>query len=242
MISFRCQNHLTKHLYYFTIKKEVKIMKQKSIIIGVIVSIAIIIIVAVFLIIVGPKIKVRKSAHVQNEVVEQNIIDDEPLVAVLKDDEEEQEKEDPEYVKTAADITQELQEMDINIGTLNIPKTGYTSEVYCKQNANKMETMPCMLYTNEGPNKPGVTIFVGHNRENGTLFSNNNLLEENDEFYFTDYEGNEKKYIIYSKFVTDNDDVSFYNTESEVPIIAMQCCLTANTSDKVIIIMAKAEE
>ena len=240
MIFFCPQNYLTKQLYYFTIKKEVKIMKLKSIIVGVIVSIAIIIIVAVFLIIVGPKIKVRKSANVQNEVVEQNIINDEPLVANLNAPEEEQ--EDPEYIKTAADITQELQEMDINIGTLNIPKTGYTSEVYCKQNVNKMEEMPCMLYTNEGPNKPGVTIFVGHNRENGTLFSNNNLLEENDEFYFTDYEGNEKKYIIYSKFVTDNDDVSFYNTESEVPIIAMQCCLTANTSDKVMIIMAKAEE
>ena len=99
-----------------------------------------------------------------------------------------------------------------------------------------------MLYTNEGPNKPGVTVLVGHNRENDTLFSNNNQLEENDEFYFTDINGDTKKYVIYSKFVTANDDVSFYNTPSEVPIIAMQCCLTANTSDQVLIVMGKSED
>lgn len=213
-------------------------MKQRNLIIGAIISITFIIIVIILLIIVAPKLEPKS---VQNVVIEEKADeDDEPIIAIIERKTEET-QEEPIYVKTAADITQELQEMDINIGTLNIPKIGYVTEVYCKQNINKMEVMPCMLYTNQGPNKPGVTIFVGHNRENGTLFSNNNLLEENDEFYFTDYEGIEKKYTIYSKFVTSNDDVSFYNTPSDVPIIAMQCCLTANTSDKVIIVMAKAE-
>ena len=213
-------------------------MKQRNLIIGAIISITFIIIVIILLIIVAPKLEPKS---VQNVVIEEKADeDDEPIIAIIERETEET-QEEPIYVKTAADITQELQEMDINIGTLNIPKIGYVTEVYCKQNINKMEVMPCMLYTNQGPNKPGVTIFVGHNRENGTLFSNNNLLEENDEFYFTDYEGIEKKYTIYSKFVTSNDDVSFYNTPSDVPIIAMQCCLTANTSDKVIIVMAKAE-
>ncbi len=217
-------------------------MKQRSLIIGAIISVVLIAAVIVFLIIVGPKIRINNQADVENTTIEEPVIeDDEPIIATIERQVEEIE-EDPEYIKTAADITQEIQEQDINIGTLNIPKINFSSEVYCKQNVNKMEVMPCMLYTNQGPNKPGVTIFVGHNRENGTLFSNNNLLEENDELYFTDISGDTKRYVVYSKFVTANDDVSFYNTPSEVPILAMQCCLTANTSDQVIIVMAKADE
>lgn len=217
-------------------------MKQRSLVIGAIISAVLIIIVAVFLIIVGPKIKVNNQAVEQNTVVKEGVIDDdEPITAIIERQVDEIE-EDPEYVKTPADITQDIQEQDINIGTLIIPKINFNSEVYCKQNANKMETMPCMLYTNEGPNKPGVTIFVGHNRENGKLFSNNKLLEENDEIYFTDISGDTKRYVVYSKFVTANDDVSFYNTPSEVPIIAMQCCLTATDTENVLIIMAKTED
>lgn len=216
-------------------------MKQKSLIIGSIISIAIIIIVAVVIIIINPKIKTNNKAETQNTAIIENTVKDKPLVATI-DKKQEEIQEDPEYIKTAADVTQEIQQLDINVGTLNIPKIGFNSEVYCKQDVNKMEVMPCMLYTNQGPNKPGVTILVGHNRENGTLFSNNNLLEENDELYFTDYEGIEKKYIIYSKFVTSNDDVSFYNIPSDNPIIAMQCCLTATDSENVLIIMAKTED
>ena len=217
-------------------------MKQRSLVIGAIISVALIVMVIIVLIIVGPKIRINNQADVENTAIEKPAIeDDEPIIATIERQVDEIE-EDPEYVKTPADITQDIQEQDINIGTLIIPKINFNSEVYCKQNANKMETMPCMLYTNQGPNKPGVTIFVGHNRENGTLFSNNNLLEENDEIYFTDISGDTKRYVVYSKFVTTNDDVSFYNTPSEVPILAMQCCLTANTSDQVIIILAKAEE
>ena len=217
-------------------------MKQRSLIIGAVASATIIILVAV-LIIIGPKIKTNNQREIDYNVQEEQKTseEDKPLVATIERQVEEIE-EDPEYVPTPADITQEIQEQDINIGTLNIPKTNYNTEVYCKQNVNKMEVMPCMLYTNQGPNKPGVTILVGHNRENGTLFSNNNLIEENDELYFTDISGDTKKYVVYSKFITDNDDVSFYNTPSDVPIIAMQCCLTATTSDKVLIIMAKADE
>lgn len=218
-------------------------MKKRSLVIGAIISAILIIIVAVFLIIVVPKIKVNNQAIVENTAIKENDIeeDDEPIIAMIERQVEEIE-EDPEYVPTPADITQEIQGQDINIGTLRIPKINYNSEVYCKQNIDKMEVMPCMLYTNQGPNKPGVTILIGHNRENGTLFSNNNLLEENDEIYFTDLSGDTKRYVVYSKFVTANDDVSFYNTPSEVPILAMQCCLTAKNSSQVIIVMAKAEE
>lgn len=210
-------------------------MNQKNLVIGAIISVVFLIIVTIVLIIVGPKIKTTKKETIQ--IVKQNTVSEntqsEPLVAIIEQEEER---------KDASMITQDLQSINQNIGKLSIPKTGLNTEIYCKQDANKMEEVPCMLYTNEGPNQPGMTILVGHNRANGTLFSNNNLLEENDVFYFTDYITNEeKKYTVISKFVTESTDVSFYNNPSDKPIIAMQCCLTPTDGVNVLIVMARAE-
>ena len=211
-------------------------MKKRNLIIGALISIIVLIALGVLLFKLRDKLIKKQNQVVQNAIKQEQ---EEEMFFVLDNP---QVEEDPIYEKDAADYTRDIQSMNENIGTINIPKTGLVSEVYCRQDPNKMEEMPCMMYTNIGPNKPGVTIIVGHNRENGTIFSNNNQLEENDEIYFKDYEGNEKKYIVYSKFVTDSMDVSFYNTPSDVPILAMQCCLTANSTDKVLIVMAKVEE
>lgn len=75
----------------------------------------------------------------------------------------------------------------------------------------------------------------------GTLFSNNNKLQENDEFYFTDYEGNKKKYIIYSKFITTDDDISYLNNDVNKPTIALSCCTDQNDDNR-IIILGEAED
>ena len=217
-------------------------MKERSLVIGGIISLLIIVVTAVLLAIIGPNIKIKKRAVVttiMQETIKEQEETDEPLVAFL---EKKEEVDEAPQIRDAATITQDLQELDIDIGKIYIPKTGLSTEVYCKQNANKMEEVPCMLYTNKGPNLAGVTILVGHNRTNDTLFSNNNMLEENDEFYFKDYiNGAEKTYKVYSKFVTNSTDVSFYNTPSDSPVIAMQCCLTPTDTENVLIIMARAE-
>lgn len=217
-------------------------MKERSLVIGGIISLLIIVVTAVLLAIIGPNIKIKKRAVVttiMQETIKEQEETDEPLVAFL---EKKEEVDEAPQIRDAATITQDLQELDIDIGKIYIPKTGLSTEVYCKQNANKMEEVPCMLYTNKGPNLAGVTILVGHNRANDTLFSNNNMLEENDEFYFKDYiNGAEKTYKVYSKFVTNSTDVSFYNTPSDSPVIAMQCCLTPTDTENVLIIMARAE-
>ena len=220
-------------------------MRLRNLVIGAIISIIIIGIVTIFLIKEGPNIKTKKEAQPEiiteesTQPIQQQKKEEEALVANLK--QKEKAEEVPQY-RDATSITQDLQEMNANIGAIYIPKTGLSTEVYCKQDANKMEEMPCMLYTNNGPNQPGVTILVGHNRNNGTLFSNNSMLEENDEFYFKDYvKGEEKTYKVYSKTVKKNDDVSFYNEQSNSPKLIMQCCLTPTDSENVLIIMANAE-
>ena len=99
-----------------------------------------------------------------------------------------------------------------------------------------MEKMPAFLYTSGGLNQVGITLFVGHNRRNGKMFSNNKKLSEGDIFYFTDYEGNKKKYTIYSKFITTSDDTSFLNTNVDVPTIALSCCTDASDENRIIIL------
>ena len=52
----------------------------------------------------------------------------------------------------------------------------------------------------------------------------------------TIYEGNKKKYTIYSKFTTTSDDTSFLNTNVDVPTIALSCCTDASDDNRIIIL------
>lgn len=143
---------------------------------------------------------------------------------------------EPEPTRDASALTQEIYNMNTTIGTLYIPKTKLNTQVYCNPDPKKMEKMPAFLYTSGGLNQVGITLFVGHNRRNGKMFSNNKKLVVGDIFYFTDYEGNEKKYTIYSKFTTTSDDTSFLNTNVDVPTIALSCCTDASDDNRIIIL------
>ncbi len=142
----------------------------------------------------------------------------------------------PEPKKDAATLTQEIYNRNGSIGTLYIPKTKLNTEVYSSVTVDELEKMPCFLYTTGGLSQPGITLLVGHNRRNGKLFSNNKNLEVGDEFYFTDYEGTELKYTIYSKFITTENDISFLNTNVDSPVIALSCCTDASDENRIIIL------
>jgi len=164
------------------------------------------------------------------------VVEIENKVATNETGQQPEPQPEPEPEKDAATLTQEIYNMNTTIGTLHIPKTKLTTEIYSNPDVDKMEKMPCFLYTSGGLSKKGVTLFIGHNKRNGKLFSNNKKLEEGDEFYFTDYEGKEIKYTIYSKFITTDDDVSFLSEEVDVPTIALSCCTDANNENRIIIL------
>ena len=73
---------------------------------------------------------------------------------------------EPQGPSTPAEWTTSIEAMGIEIGNLYIPRTKLDTPVYCKQSPEKMEKMPCFLYTSGGLNKPGVTCITGHNRRN----------------------------------------------------------------------------
>lgn len=143
---------------------------------------------------------------------------------------------EPEQPKDASTLTQEIYEMNTTIGKLYIPKTKINISVYSNSDTKKMEKMPAFLYTSGGLNQTGITLFVGHNKRNGKIFSNNKKLEVGDVFYFTDYNGIKKKYTIYSKFITTSDDTSYLNTNVDSPTIVLSCCTDASDDNRIIVI------
>lgn len=156
-----------------------------------------------------------------------------------KTEETKEEKKD-EVVLDAAALTQQIYAMNTEIGTLYIPKTGLNTPIYSNSSVSQMEKMPCFLYTTGELNKPGATLIVGHNKRNGKLFSNNKKIEEGDEFYFKDYEGKELKYVVYSKFITTDTDMTFLDPNETKPVMALSCCTDANDENR-IIILGRAE-
>ena len=101
---------------------------------------------------------------------------------------------------------------------------------------DKMEEKPCLLYTTEGVNKIGTSLIVGHNRKNGRLFSSVSKLKIGDVFYFKDSDGNELKYIIYSKSVKNENDVDFLQDEVNCPTIALSTCTNSYDKNRTVII------
>lgn len=193
----------------------------------------------------------KKNDVELNNTVSDTIIDknDEPMVVELgnniktsdnpkTDEENSKNKEESKNTQPldAATLTQNIYNMNSEIGTLYIPKTGLTTAIYSNSSVSQMEKMPCFLYTTGGLNKPGATLIVGHNKRNGKLFSNNKKIEVGDEFYFKDYDGVELKYNVYSKFTTTDGDMSFLNPDETSPVIALSCCTDANDENRIIIL------
>ena len=146
------------------------------------------------------------------------------------------ESEQQEEVLDASTWTQNIYNLNMEIGTLYIPKTGLTTAIYSNSNVKMMEKMPCFLYSTGGLNRKGITLFVGHNRRNGKIFSENKKLNVGDTFYFKDYQGVELEYTIYDKFITNEGDISFLNNQVDSPVIVLSCCTDASDENRIIIL------
>ena len=142
------------------------------------------------------------------------------------------------------ELTQEenIQSQMLNeetIGIVEIPKTGVNLPIYKQITIEKMEEATCLLYSTGELNKTGNNMIIGHNKRNGTLFSDNKYLEQNDEIYITSRDGQKQKYVIYSKFTTTPEDITYLQRKvTGTPEITLQCC--SDNEQQRIIILAKA--
>ncbi len=123
------------------------------------------------------------------------------------------------------------------VGKIEIPKTGVNMPILSKVTATGMEISCCLLYSTGDLNQSGNNLIVAHNYKNGTLFSNNNQLQQGDKIYIITLDGKKVEYTVYSKFVTTAEDVSFLKREIDGPEISLSTC--ADDDNYRIIILAK---
>lgn len=99
------------------------------------------------------------------------------------------------------------------LGRIEIPKTGRDYPILHKVTKRSLEIAVATIYS-PGINEVGNTVIMGHNYRNGTLFSNNKMLELGDKIYITDATGRRITYTVYNKYETDENDASYMTRDT----------------------------
>lgn len=126
-------------------------------------------------------------------------------------------------------------------GTIRIPATGIRYSIFTDQSRQALDRGVIILYTTNGLNQAGNTVIAGHNYRNRLFFSKNKNLKEGDKIIIKDTSGLEVTYSIYSKFVTNSGDASFYqrDTAGKREITLTTCTDQGTTTGERLIILAK---
>ncbi len=99
------------------------------------------------------------------------------------------------------------------MGTIEIPAIDLEYPILERATKTSLEASVGIL-TGPGLNQVGNTVIVGHNYRNGTFFSRNKELKNDDEIYITDTSGNRVKYIIYNIYNTSADDADYITRDT----------------------------
>ena len=102
-------------------------------------------------------------------------------------------------------------------GTIEIPKTNVKCPVLEGPASNdKIEVAVAVQYPlNATLNTEGNVVIAGHNYRNGTFFSDNKKLGNGDKIYITDLNGSKVEYRVYNTFITEANDNSIYNRDTD---------------------------
>ena len=213
--------------------------KQTEKILMIVILIFLIIGIIIFSIILANS---KKTKEVKTEYVAQleNMIEKEKKeietiqVTLKKEEPEPKPEPEPEEIKP---VPLETTYNGFEVaGKITIPKTGVDTYFLNGVTVEGMEQAPCLLYKTGEINISGNTFIVGHNYRNGTLFSDNKLLEKEDKIIITAMDGTSKEYTIYDKFETTAEDVGYLKRQiGEEPEITLQCC-TDNDENRIIIL------
>ncbi|MBR3133579.1 MAG: sortase [Clostridia bacterium] len=127
------------------------------------------------------------------------------------------------------------------VAKIRIPAISIEYPILNEVTKKSLDTAICLLYTVNGINQPGNTVYIGHNYRNSLFFSKNDQLENGDKVYIKDTTGQEIEYTIYNIFETTSTDTSFYqrDTQGLREITLSTCTDDASTTDKRLIIFAR---
>ena len=100
------------------------------------------------------------------------------------------------------------------VGQIRIPATNIRYSIFSTPTAEALEKGIGLLYSANGLNRPGNTVLSGHNYRNRQFFSRNKNLNIGDTVIIKDASGLEITYSIYNKFITNDQDASFYQRDT----------------------------
>jgi len=150
------------------------------------------------------------------------------------------EKENKDVVATFSRSIQEDSSEDVTmngykvIGIVKIPKIEIEYPILDIDTYNPEETKEPMKisivkYWGVNVNEYGNLSIAGHNNHDGTMFGKTKRLEIGDIVELTDLNGNKVEYQIYSKFVTDPNDVTILLANDEkVREVTLITCTNGN--------------
>ena len=150
------------------------------------------------------------------------------------------EEENKKAVATFSEsiMSQENEDVTMNgykiIGIVRIPKINIEYPIVDIDTYNPEETKEPMKiaivkYWGTNVNEYGNLSIAGHNNHDGTMFGKTKKLEIGDLVELTDLNNNRVQYEIYSKFITDPNDVTILKTEHEdIREVTLITCTNGN--------------
>lgn len=105
--------------------------------------------------------------------------------------------------------------------------------------AKAIEVSVGILY-GPGVNKPGNTVIIGHNYNNGLFFGKNKNLKIGEKIYLTDIYGKKVEYTIFDKYYTPESDTSYITrkTDGKTEVTLVTCDTTGKNR---LVVCARAE-
>jgi len=124
------------------------------------------------------------------------------------------------------------------IGLIEIPKINISYPIIENTTTDLLKISVCKLY-GPSPNRIGNLCIAGHNYKNNSMFSKLHKLSIGDSFYITDLNDIKLKYIIYKKFVVNENNLECIKETDSIEVTLITCNNIDNS--KRLIIKAKME-
>ena len=124
------------------------------------------------------------------------------------------------------------------IGEIDIPKINVSYPIIENTTKDFLKISVCRL-SGPLPNRIGNLCIAGHNYKNNSMFSNLKKLNIGDLIYITDLNNTRLKYIIYQKFVVNENDLDCTKETADIVVTLITCNNVDNS--KRLVIKAKIE-
>ena len=108
------------------------------------------------------------------------------------------------------------------IGSIEIPKINISYPIIQTVNKDLLKISVCR-FAGPLPNRIGNLCIAGHNYKNNLMFSKLHLLNIGDSIYIEDLNNTKLEYIIYTKFIVDENNLDCTQDTNNIEITLITC-------------------